>query len=153
MIKLRQMIAEDVMECTDIIRQTMGGGWAESYRQIMEKETFDGDVYRQVVMGEEKILGFGGVFSDGITPWMWVSWFAVRPKYQRNGIGKMLIDASIAKAQKRGFRRIYVKTYTTPRFQRCANVLHGNGVQGGWFFARWTREGGYCVFWLGFPKC
>ena len=48
--------------------------------------------------------------NDGIRPDLtpWLGSLVVDPKYQKQGIGKMLIDATVGKAKKLGFENIYL---------------------------------------------
>jgi GNAT superfamily N-acetyltransferase len=51
--------------------------------------------------------------NDGIRPDLkpWLGDLVVDPKYQNQGIGKMLIDAAIKKASELGFEKLYLFTF------------------------------------------
>lgn len=58
--------------------------------------------------------------NDGIRPDLtpWLGSLVVDPKYQKQGIGKMLIDATIAKAKQLGFEKLYLFAFdpTVPQY-------------------------------------
>ncbi len=51
--------------------------------------------------------------NDGIRPDLtpWFGSLVVDPQYQKQGIGKMLMDAMISKAQELGFQKLYLFTF------------------------------------------
>jgi GNAT superfamily N-acetyltransferase len=51
--------------------------------------------------------------NDGIRPDLkpWLGDLVVDPKYQKQGIGKMLLDAATKKAKKLGFEKLYLFTF------------------------------------------
>ena len=48
--------------------------------------------------------------NDGIHPDLtpWLGSLVIGPKYQKQGIGKMLIDVTLLKAKERGFEKLYL---------------------------------------------
>lgn len=50
----------------------------------------------------------GGIRPD-LSPW--IGDLVVTPKYQNKGIGKMLLDATIERAKKLGFEKLYLFTF------------------------------------------
>lgn len=60
--------------------------------------------------------------NDGIRPNLtpWLGSLVVDPKYQKQGIGKMLIDVTVLKAKELGFEKLYLFTVdpTTPEYYK-----------------------------------
>lgn len=58
--------------------------------------------------------------NDGIRPDLrpWLGSLVVDPKYQKQGIGKMLVDAAVLKAQELGFEKLYLFAFdpTIPEY-------------------------------------
>lgn len=48
--------------------------------------------------------------NDGIRPDLtpWLGSLVVDPKYQKQGIGKMLVDVAVRQAKERGFKKLYL---------------------------------------------
>jgi GNAT superfamily N-acetyltransferase len=53
--------------------------------------------------------------EDGVNPDLgpWISDLVVVPKYQKQGIGKLLMDVVIGKAREIGFEKLYLFTFDT----------------------------------------
>ena len=58
--------------------------------------------------------------NDGIRPDLtpWLGSLVVDPKYQKQGIGKMLVDVAVMKAKKLGFEKLYLFAFdpTIPEY-------------------------------------
>jgi GNAT superfamily N-acetyltransferase len=58
--------------------------------------------------------------NDGIRPDLspWLGDLVIDPKYQRQGIGKMLVDIATKKAKELGFEKLYLFTFdpTIPKY-------------------------------------
>ena len=61
--------------------------------------------------------------NDGIRPDLtpWLGSLVVDPKYQKQGIGKMLIDVTVLKAKELGFEKLYLFAFdpTIPEYHEC----------------------------------
>ena len=61
--------------------------------------------------------------NDGIRPDLtpWLGSLVVDPKYQKQGIGKMLIDVTVLKAKELGFEKLYLFAFdsTIPEYYKC----------------------------------
>ena len=57
-----------------------------------------------------------GAIGPDLTPWP--SSFVVDPKYQDQGIGKMLLDITVLKAKERCFKKLYLFAFdqTIPEY-------------------------------------
>lgn len=60
--------------------------------------------------------------NDGIRPDItpWLGSLVVDPKYQKQGIGRMLIDMTLLKAKERGFKKLYLFAFdpTIPEYYK-----------------------------------
>jgi GNAT superfamily N-acetyltransferase len=58
--------------------------------------------------------------NDGIRPDLapWLGSLVVDPKYQKQGVGKMLVDVTVDKAKELGFERLYLFAFdpTIPKY-------------------------------------
>jgi GNAT superfamily N-acetyltransferase len=58
--------------------------------------------------------------NDDVRPDLgpWIESLVVDPKYQKQGIGKMLLDVTLEKAKKLGFEKLYLFTFdpTIPKY-------------------------------------
>ena len=58
--------------------------------------------------------------NDGIRPDLnpWLCSLVVDPKYQKQGIGKMLVDVAVREAKERGFKKLYLFAFdpTIPEY-------------------------------------
>lgn len=63
------------------------------------------------------ILGCCGAYWEGHK--YWVSWTAVHPKQQRQGVGQLLLDKVLNYVKKSGAEEIYVETYEHPEFRKA----------------------------------
>src|SRR5665213_2198277 len=62
----------------------------------------------QIPVGTCSLQLDGGIRPD-LKPWL--GDLVVDPKYQKQGIGKMLVDAAIEKAKELGFEKLYLFTF------------------------------------------
>lgn len=65
-------------------------------------------LYGEIPVGSCTLELNGGIRPD-LGPWL--GDLVVDPKYQKQGIGKMLIDAALEKAKKLGFDKLYLFTF------------------------------------------
>jgi GNAT superfamily N-acetyltransferase len=60
--------------------------------------------------------------NDGIRPDItpWLGSLVVDPKYQNQGIGKMLVDVAVRQAKERGFKKLYLFAFdpTIPEYYK-----------------------------------
>lgn len=60
--------------------------------------------------------------NDGIRPDLtpWLGSLVVDPKYQKQGIGKMLVDVAVRQAKERGFKKLYLFAFdpTIPEYYK-----------------------------------
>ncbi len=65
-------------------------------------------LYDEIPVGSCTLELCGGIRPD-LKPW--IGDLVVDPKYQKQGIGKMLLDATIEKAKALGFKQVYLFTF------------------------------------------
>ena len=65
-------------------------------------------LYDQIPVGTCSLHLNGGIRPD-LKPWL--GDLVVDPKYQKRGIGKMLLDAALKKAKELGFEKLYLFTF------------------------------------------
>ena len=65
-------------------------------------------LYDEIPVGSCTFELDGGIRPD-LSPWL--GDLVVDPKYQKQGIGKMLIDAAVEKAKELGFKKLYLFTF------------------------------------------
>jgi predicted N-acetyltransferase YhbS len=74
-------------------------------------------LYDKIPVGSCTFELDGGIRPD-LSPWL--GDLVVDPKYQKQGIGKMLIDAAVEKAKELGFKKLYLFTFdpATPGYYK-----------------------------------
>lgn len=65
-------------------------------------------LYDEIPVGSCTLELYGGIRPD-LKPW--IGDLVVDPKYQKQGIGKMLLDTTIEKAKVLGFKHVYLFTF------------------------------------------
>ena len=60
---------------------------------------------------------------------VWLSWFAVRPDYQGQGIGKWMLGEIKKVARKQGYRKLFIETYRSPTFTRAIEFYQQQGFK------------------------
>lgn len=60
---------------------------------------------------------------------VWLSWFAVRPDYQGQGMGKWLMTKIQKTARDQGYRKMFIETYQEATFHRAIEFYHHQGFQ------------------------
>jgi GNAT superfamily N-acetyltransferase len=65
-------------------------------------------LYDEIPVGSCTLELYGGIRPD-LKPW--IGDLVVDPKYQKKGIGKMLLNVTIEKARKLGFKKLYLFTF------------------------------------------
>lgn len=59
----------------------------------------------------------------------WLSWFALDPSLQGQGLGAAMLEAVTRKARQRHFMKLYVETYSTPEFARARALYRARGFR------------------------
>jgi ribosomal protein S18 acetylase RimI-like enzyme len=74
------------------------------------------------------VCGFGPDKYD--TPEiLWLTWFYVRSDYRRQGVGRALLEYTLAAAEALGTRKVYLDTSTDPSYQAALRVYAHYGFR------------------------
>ena len=78
-----------------------------------------------------KIVGVTGVvhYLWGAPDAVRLAWFAVLPEYQRQGIGRWLMDQTVELSKRLGFRQLLAETYSDDRFARARSFYERYGFE------------------------
>lgn len=92
------------------------------------KSNLDNPLYcKLILLNNDKLIGFISIFpTDGeerkdLSPW-YATMF-VKEEYRGNGYSKILNDAILAEARKRGFKRLYLKTNLQNYYEKFGAVF------------------------------
>ena len=108
-----------IPRCAEIWHEGLGKIWMpeieiEEIRSLYYKE-LNQDIpltyialYGEIPVGSCTLELNGGIRPD-LEPW--IGDLVVDPKYQKQGIGKMLLDVAIEKAKELGFEKVYLFTF------------------------------------------
>lgn len=79
------------------------------------KNNFDNPLYSKLILvDKDKLIGFISIFPSDcderkeLTPWYATMY--VKEEYRLNGYSKVLNDAILEEAKRKGFKRLYLKT-------------------------------------------
>jgi len=96
-----------------------------------------------VVKVNGKVIGITGLHKE-----LWVAgdsvcmgWFALDPEYQRRGIGSRMMERTIWIAREKGFKRLFVETYTGDDFESARNFYEKFGFEKAGEIKDYVREG------------
>ncbi|MDI6806240.1 MAG: GNAT family N-acetyltransferase [Candidatus Aenigmarchaeota archaeon] len=131
-IQIREMNEEDVPSVVEIIRRTMLREDVElakrtltHYFRSREELTpgyFPKKFYVAVEDGE--VIGVSGSYVYDERAWL--GWFAVKPEYQGNGIGKALLKKAESDV-KDEYERFFVYTGSSKEFAKAREFYKRNG--------------------------
>lgn len=130
----------DLNDILPIISSTMPDDVYEAAVACVDSDSrnvygyFDGD----------KLIGFCGYFyEDGK---YWVSWTAVHPDHQRQGIGQKLIDRVFKRLRGLKAKCVYVETYEHPDFFNAVKFYWKNGFRLCGFLNDHLRDGSTVLY-------
>jgi len=58
---------------------------------------------------------------------VWLSWFAVEPKWQSQGVGAWALQQTEAMAKQRGYKKLFIETYSRDTFSRARYFYQKRG--------------------------
>lgn len=134
-INLRDMRQGDIDAIVAIIGQAMNADEGKWSRTTMERhflararECDDGRSYF-VVEGDGMIIGITGLhfYEWGPTDMTWLGWFALHPTFQGQGLGRQMMEMICSKARERGYRRVFIETYSSPDFAKARHFYSKAG--------------------------
>ena len=133
--ELRPMLICDVALAAALIGRAMNEeeqGYAEKvFKEHFESRRLGFDDGRSlfVLTVGEALIGITGLhhYAWGPPENVWLSWFAVDPEYQGRGFGKLLLRRAIDAARSRGFRKMFIETYSSPTFDKARRFYTAQG--------------------------
>ncbi len=122
---LDEVKKEDIDRIIQIIRETMNDERAD-YAKKLFKERFASDkpsseVTSFVARVDGEIVGVSGLYRENGPNIGWISWFSVDNRFQRKGIGTLLINHVIKLAKQEKRRKLFVETYTGDDWLKARN--------------------------------
>ncbi len=110
---------ENIARCAEIWHEVLGKIWMpsigiEEIGSMYYAELSENMPLTFIALCGEILVGSGTLqLNDGIRPDLepWIGDLVVDPKYQKQGIGKLLIEAMKTKAQELGFNKLYLFTF------------------------------------------
>jgi ribosomal protein S18 acetylase RimI-like enzyme len=136
-ISLEPMREEEIDEAVRLISLAMNeeeGGWARKTMRFhfgcKEHQEADGRDYFVWRFGQ-KIKGLVGLhhYIWGPGENVWLSWFAVHPDHQRQGIGRKLLRSIETIAGRKGYTKFLVETYRHSDFDKARAFYTQNGFK------------------------
>jgi ribosomal protein S18 acetylase RimI-like enzyme len=131
-MEIRKLDEKDILACVDIILQTEAGSNSEEAKQLMERSLVEGikplnpDYY--VLLLDNEIIGISGLYYDYEDPSdiFWMDYFAISPKFQRQGYGTEMFKNLEAICKDKKARMLCVFTNNK---KGALNFYEKNGFQ------------------------
>jgi GNAT superfamily N-acetyltransferase len=150
---LRPMEEADIGQAVSLISRVMNpdeGGYAAQAMHLhfscRRQGINDGRIFYVLSYGP-RILGIVGLhhYAWGPPENVWLSWFALDPELQGQGIASRLLDAVIAEAKRHNFMKFFIETYDSPEFARARAFYRAQGFQEAASIPHWLPGGGAMV--------
>lgn len=134
---LRSFAPDDLQAAASLIGRAMNADerdYAEKvFHQYFESKRLGVDDGRELFVLPFKgdLIGITGLhhYSWGPPENVWLSWFAVDPAHQGNGLGKRMLQRTMELARDRGFRKFFIETYSSPTFERACRFYSSQGFE------------------------
>lgn len=132
---LREMSEKDISDACQLIALSMNADEAKWARKTMfyhfkckENDLDDGRYYFTYLI-EQHICALVGLhhYAWGPEENVWLAWFAVHPRFQRQGIGRAMLKAIEKKARSLGYSKLFVETYNQPEFEDALKFYQACG--------------------------
>lgn len=135
--ELSVMLKTDQTEVVQLISAAMNPDEAKWARQTFDFhfscQNLGTDSTRQFYVAklEKVVIGVVGLhqYRWGPDENVWLSWFAVSPDYQGQGIGKWLLSEVTQLARNKGYRKMFIETYQNQTFQRAIEFYQNQGFR------------------------
>ena len=132
--ELKKEGIEDVIEIISTSMNSNEGRWAKktiNFHFFCKENNFEDGRFYFIALKENKIIGIVGLhhYIWGPDDIVWLGWFAVHKNYQRKGIGTYLMSKVIEAAKSRGFRKIFVETYSGKDFNKARSFYSKFGFK------------------------
>ena len=132
---LEQMTERDMEESVALITRTMNpteGTWARrtmAFHFTSANNGIDDGRTYFVWRSANTIIGLVGLhhYVWGPEQNVWLSWFAIDPKLQRQGHGRALLEAIESMALNHGYRKFLVETYAHADFDSARRFYESHG--------------------------
>ncbi|MBN2183657.1 MAG: GNAT family N-acetyltransferase [Sedimentisphaerales bacterium] len=134
-ITIEPMVEGDIEESVKLINAAMNEDEADWARETFElyfksrKQGIDSGREYYLWRDDGKIYGLVGLhrYVWGPGENVWLSWFAVHPERQKEGVGGLLLDSIKEKAVQKGYRKLFVETYSGDTFEKARSFYKGKG--------------------------
>jgi N-acetylglutamate synthase-like GNAT family acetyltransferase len=133
MIKIRSLNKKDISVCLKIVLETGASSSKNEAKKVMEFSLAPGikplNPNYYVLELDERVIGVSGLYYDYEDPkdTMWMDYFAVSPKFQRQGYGTAMLVNLESMCKKKKVRRLCVFTNK----QRALKFYKKNGFKVG----------------------
>lgn len=136
-ITIRKIRSNDTNKIVKIISQSMNsneGRWAKEtieFHNFSKKYRKDDGRSYYVAERNNQIIGITGLhrYLWGPKNIVWLGWFAIHKKYQRLGIGSFLLNKVCIIAKNKGFRMIFIETYSDKDFFKARKFYEKIGFR------------------------
>ena len=136
MFKIRSLTEHDIPRCIDLVTETGASSSAFEARKIMKYSLAPGikplNPNYYVLTLDARLIGISGLYYDYEDPKdiMWMDYFAIDPKFQRQGLGTKMLENLEAICKKRKTRMLCVftdkegalKFYKKNKFKICGKI-------------------------------
>lgn len=102
----------------------------ERYREDLERIGI-GSLQHWTVKDQEKILGLTGLYRVTSDPAdvVWLDWFCTAPEARGKGIGRAMLEWTVAEAERQGFRKICLWTTDDPNEAAAQRLYESMGFK------------------------
>ncbi len=134
---LLELTVSDIPAVVELIELAMNSEeakWAEQsiclHFELEKQGISDGRDYF-VKRDAKKIIGVIGLhhYDWGPKENVWLSWFAVHPQMQKQGIGRAMFSKILQLAKQRNYQKLFVETYSGEMFERARKFYLSCGMK------------------------
>lgn len=152
-LALQPMRESHIGQAVSLISRAMNpeeGGYAAQTLHLhfsSRKNGVDDGRILYVLATGPKIVGVVGLhhYAWGPPENVWLSWFALDPELQGQGLAPRMLEAVMAQAKRHHFMKFYIETYSTPEFARARAFYRAQGFAEVGGIPGWLPEGGAMV--------
>ena len=131
------MTESDAIHAVDLIMHAMNrqeADWAIrafDFYFSCQKNKIDSAREYYAAWCDEILCGLAGLhhYRWGPPDNVWLSWFAVHPRYQRQGLGSELINYIMDIANRQGYKKMLIETYSSEEFAVARNFYQRHGFE------------------------
>jgi ribosomal protein S18 acetylase RimI-like enzyme len=136
-IRFDEMTMADATEVVSLISKAMN--WHEAvsadntfiFYFLCKAHDINNLFHYFVARKDKEIVGVTGMvhYLWGAPDAVRLAWFAVLPEYQKQGIGRWLMDKTVEMSKKLGFCQLLAETYSDDRFARARRFYERYGFE------------------------